>query len=383
MGDRRRGNRRVARRRIVVYFDGMSAPESSIHGGPESAEFEALCAFLAAHADRLDQGGQWPAEQLRRCAQAGVFRWFLEERFGGWGWSEEQIARGYLRLSRACLTTAFIITQRSGACRRMADSQNTPADEQYLPALARGDIFATLGISHLTTSRRHLARPALLGREVAGGFELSGYSPWVTGARHAQVIVLGAALDDGREVLIALPTDLAGIRVEPSQRLVALAASDTGVVRFDGVRVERRFLLDGPAANVMKQGGARTGSLQTSTLALGLADAAVSFLEQESAARKALAPPGGALRREWESRRGELLALAAGATSVSAETLRAGANSLVLRATQSALAAAKGSGFVAGHPAGRWCREALFFLVWSCPQPVMAANLCEMAGLDE
>ena len=63
------------------------------------------------------------------------------------------------------------------------------------------------------------------------------------------------------------------------------------------------------------------------------------------------------------------------------DELRTRANSLALRSTQAALAAAKGAGFVAGHPAGRWCREALFFLVWSCPQSVVAANLCELAGL--
>ena len=28
-----------------------------------------------------------------------------------------------------------------------------------------------------------------------------------------------------------------------------------------------------------------------------------------------------------------------------------------------------------------WCREALFFLVWSCPQSVLTATLCEFAGL--
>ena len=44
------------------------------------------------------------------------------------------------------------------------------------------------------------------------------------------------------------------------------------------------------------------------------------------------------------------------------ESIRQRANSLVLRATQAALAAAKGTGYVVGHPAGRWCREALFFL---------------------
>ena len=66
-----------------------------------------------------------------------------------------------------------------------------------------------------------------------------------------------------------------------------------------------------------------------------------------------------------------------------AEQLRSAANSLALRSAQAALAAAKGTGYVQGHPAGRWCREALFFLVWSCPQPVMAANLCELAGISD
>ena len=48
-----------------------------------------------------------------------------------------------------------------------------------------------------------------------------------------------------------------------------------------------------------------------------------------------------------------------------------------------ALAAAKGTGYLIGHPAGRWCREALFFLIWSCPQPVMSAHLCQLAGLRD
>jgi hypothetical protein len=75
--------------------------------------------------------------------------------------------------------------------------------------------------------------------------------------------------------------------------------------------------------------------------------------------------------------------LAAGLPACTAEELRSRANSLVLRSSQAALTAAKGSGYVLGHPAGRWCREALFFLVWSCPQPVMAAALCELAGLSD
>ena len=122
--------------------------------------------------------------------------------------------------------------------------------------------------------------------------------------------------------------------------------------------------------------------MQTSTLAVGLATAAIDYLERE-----AEQPPRSCSDRTRRAAaeldrvaRPICLAFAAGEPVCTNENLRQRANSLVLRATQAALAAAKGTGYVVGHPAGRWCREALFFLVWSCPQPVLHANLCELAG---
>jgi hypothetical protein len=141
--------------------------------------------------------------------------------------------------------------------------------------------------------------------------------------------------------------------------------------------------LAGPLENVMTVGkGAGTGGLQTSTLAVGLSSAAIDFLDAETEKRPELAGPAAELRREEQALTDNLLALASGQAICSNEELRTRANSLVLRATQSALGAAKGAGYVVGHPAGRWCREALFFLVWSCPQAVLSANLCELAGIE-
>ncbi len=70
----------------------------------------------------------------------------------------------------------------------------------------------------------------------------------------------------------------------------------------------------------------------------------------------------------------------AGNPVLSSEAIRTRANSLALRSTQALLAASKGAGFVAGHFAERAVREAMFFLVWSCPAPVVAAALRELAG---
>jgi alkylation response protein AidB-like acyl-CoA dehydrogenase len=150
------------------------------------------------------------------------------------------------------------------------------------------------------------------------------------------------------------------------------------------VALETRYVLAGPVEGVMKQAsGANTGGLQTSTLAAGLADGAISFLEGEASSRLELNQSAEALRSESDQLQQSLLRAAAGDPACSTEELRRQANSLVLRATQAALVAAKGAGYVVGHPAGRWCREALFFLVWSCPQSVLEANLCELAGLSD
>ena len=349
---------------------------------PDDPTLGELCTELARLAPELDEPSAWPAQQLELCGRAGVFEWFVPREAGGQGWSEADVVRGYLALSQACLTTTFVITQRAGATSRIAASDNEWAQETLLPDLLTGRTFATVGISHLTTSRQHV-QPVLRAEETGGGFLLDGYSPWVTGGEFAQHIVVGATLADGKQILIALPSDLPGINRPPAPQLVALTASHTGRVECERAFVDRRWLLAGPIHDVMKQGlGAKTGGLQTSTLAVGLTRAAVRFLEDESQRRADLSEATAALRGELSYLEHALLALAGGEScGWSATDVRTQANSLVLRATQAALAAAKGAGFVAGHPVGRWCREALFFLVWSCPQGVLAANLCELAGI--
>ncbi len=351
---------------------------------PDDDQLARLCQQLQQRARELEQPGAWPGEQLRLCGEAGVYTWFIERTLGGQEWSPANICRGYLALSAACLTTTFVITQYMGACQRLAKSGNRGLHEEWLAALIEGRKFATVGISHLTTSRRHLARPVLRASESAVGWVLDGFSPWVTGSCHADLVVTGATLPDGAQILCAVPTSAPGVQAPPPQELVALSASCTGPIEFQQVQVPESWLLAGPAPNIMQQGtGGNTGGVQTSTLALGLARAALDYLEQESQQRADLQPARAAMREEWESLAEDLLSVSEGDPGCSTERLRTRANSLVLRATQAALVAAKGAGFVAGHHAGRWCREALFFLVWSCPQNVLSANLCELAGIAE
>ena len=232
--------------------------------------------------------------------------------WGGLEWSDSDIIHGYLKLSAACLTTTFIITQRSGACRRIVDSENQSFKSRWLPGLNSGATFGTVGISHLTTSRRHLAEPALRAEESRDGFVLDGYSPWVTGAQFADIIVLGATLADGQQILIALPGGLDEVVVSPPHRFAGLTSSFTGELHCNRLRLGREWLLAGPSENVMAAGGANTGGLQTSTLAIGLSHTAITYLENETRERSDLKKPTAELRREHLALQTDLLAIARG-----------------------------------------------------------------------
>ncbi len=269
---------------------------------PDERSLDELCDRLMELAPSLESEDAWPAHQLELCGRYGVFEWFVSQELGGQGWSDFDVVRGYLRLSAACLTTTFIITQRTGACRRIALAGNEWVRSECLAPLIEGRRFATVGISHLTTSRRHLERPVLSARLAESFVVLDGYSPWVTGAAFADWIVTGATLDDGRQVLLAVPRDLPGVIIEPALKLVGVSASQTGPIRFESAQVPCHWILAGPAENVMKGGvGAMSGGLQTSTLAIGLADAAILYLEREAQQRTALVPVTQSLRSQWDS----------------------------------------------------------------------------------
>ena len=340
---------------------------------------------LSELSGELDANQQWPALQFDLLAQAGVLGWVIPPEYGGNPVSERELLSGYVALASACLATTFVLTQRNGACQRIAASPNERLKTDLLPRLARGELFATVGISHLTTSRQHLRLPAVEVTEEREDLRFHGEVPWVTGAAHADFLVTGGTLGDGRQVLAAIPATLPGIDIAPPVRLLALGASHTSSVRFENVIVGRQFLIAGPVEQVMRQGSAGTGSLGTSALAVGLSRAALERLAAEAALRPDLAPILQPLIDEGTALESTIFrAVEAGSgtgdPALSNEAIRTRANSLALRSTQALLAASKGAGFVSGHFAERAVREAMFFLVWSCPQPVVAAALRELAG---
>jgi len=355
----------------------------------EGPSFQVLRQSLSDQTHELEGAPDaWPEKQFQLLSEQKVLGWVIPEEYGGNLINRAELNAGYELLTEACLCTAFVLTQRHGACQRIAGSINEPLKALLLPQLNTGEYTATVGISHLTTSQQHLGKPAVEATQTNQGFLLEGTIPWVTNAAHSDFIVTGATCADGKQILVALPAANPGITVLESAQMLSLTTSQTASIKLDSVQISHEDLIAGPVENIMQQGvGGKTGSLSTSALAVGHTRNALRRLGEEAANRPDLVSIYESLQSEREELTRLIWDLNCGIENEElacwdSKSVRQKANSLVLRATQAYLTATKGRGFVTGHPAERLLREAMFFLVWSCPQPVAQAAMREFACLE-
>jgi alkylation response protein AidB-like acyl-CoA dehydrogenase len=344
----------------------------------------AVIRSLADADGNVDAAGTWPEGLWRVLVESGASRWTASA-VSTPGFDRSTILARYGRVAEGSLTAAFILTQHDSAVRHLAGAagRGTETARRWLDAILAGEAFTTVGISQLTTSRRHGQAAVTAVETEDGGLVLNGIVPWVTAAPRADVFVTGGLLGDGRQVLVALPANSPGVAVQPPFQLAALQASCTCEIKLNNVHVSASEILAGPAENVLASpGSAGTGGLETSALALGQARAALLALGGEASKREDLSDSIASLAALWSGLAGDLLAASRGDAEAPAPgAIRGRANALVLRATQAYLTARKGTGFLREEPAQRWARQALFFLVWSCPSPVATAAIRDLAGV--
>jgi alkylation response protein AidB-like acyl-CoA dehydrogenase len=350
---------------------------------PQHAAIDALAAELETADAAADQSGEWSEALWSRLEQSAAPRWQVPADFGGMASSRPLVIQRYAQLAGGSLTAVFVLSQHDAAVRRLISAEYPEHASQWLHSIGAGDTLGTVGISHLTTSKRLGTGAIRVAERGGGGYVLDGAMPWVTAATRADLFVTGAALDDGRQLLIALPADLPGVTVDPPFALAALQASCTCQVKLDRVEIDNDHILSGPSPEIFAHPGAvGTAGLETSALALGQARAALLAIGALADNLGHLAEPLDVLCDHWRTLWNATIDLANGRRAArSSDELRAQANALVLNSTQAYLTARKGTGFLRTEPAQRWARQALFFLVWSCPPPVAQAAIRDLAGL--
>jgi alkylation response protein AidB-like acyl-CoA dehydrogenase len=337
----------------------------------DDSQLDHVLSRIRARAQGYDVSGEWPVEDLKDLAEAGALRAVLPTELGGKDETALQIHLRYEQIAAASLATALVLSQRDSACAIIDAAKTSPLRSELLGALGTNSIFATVGIAQLTTSRQG-GPPAMRATRVQAGWRIDGLVPWASGAAESAYVVTGAVVDaSADQMLFALPTDAPGVKVALPMELVALRATHTSSITCNSVVIDDRHVLHGPTENVLA-GRAKSLPLGQAFLAMGLSRGAIELIREHTS--ELAQTTVVSFEPQLADIRAAVMEICTASTppppAVAAE-LRGRCNELALRITQSAVAIYKGTALLADHPAQRLAREAMFLLVWSCPNPVI------------
>ena len=354
------------------------APACPEHGGPLLDAARRLAdELLAPTAEATDQAPVVPAGHLRALAEAGLYGLSGPVAAGGAAAPAEVSRLVYEALAGACGVTFFVWVQHHAPVRMLAASPNTALRERWLPALCRGEVLGGVAFAYL----RRPGPPAVAARLAEGGWVVDGEAPWVTSWGLAGVYAVAAAAGDD-VVFFALPADPppAAVRASPPLALVAMGASATVRLTFDGLFV--------PGADVIAtvplaewKARDRLATAQPHPAPLGVAARAVRLLAERAttAEQRAVDAAAAALAGEVDACREHAYGLDAGAGDPAGVTrllqARAWGLDLAMRAASALVAATGGKAMALSHPGQRLLREAAFYSIQAQSRDLRQATL--------
>ncbi|MFC7248027.1 acyl-CoA dehydrogenase family protein [Catellatospora aurea] len=259
-----------------------------------------------------------------------------------------------------CLTTAFVWLQHHGPVLAAAHSDRPGIRETWLEPLTKGLRRAGIALAGL----RSRTAPMRV-RATDGGYLLAGAVPWVTGWNMIDTLYT-AARDEHDDVhfLFVDAADAPTLTTTPLE-LVAVQASRTVDVRFDGHFVPADRLVDLQAYEKWSSSDA-SGSALNGFLALGVVNRCCRLLGPSP------------LDAELAAARAALLAADAAAVPAA----RAAASDLVLRATAQLTVRTGARAVLRDDHAQRLLREAAFLLVFGNRPAIRDALLARLGPVS-
>ncbi len=141
--------------------DGLTGKLAWTEADPDEPSVAAAVADLAAADGQAADREEWPGALWATLERVDAPRWTLEKWFGTSECPRSLLVQRYAQLAGGSLTAAFILSQHDAALRRLLAAPGFLASDRWLREVYHGRAIGTVGISHLTTSRR-------LGRRRSG-----------------------------------------------------------------------------------------------------------------------------------------------------------------------------------------------------------------------
>jgi alkylation response protein AidB-like acyl-CoA dehydrogenase len=342
----------------MITHDGATNRLGRVPGSVLDAARRLADAVLRPRAEEADAKGM-PRTHLVTLAGAGLLGVTAPVEYGGSDQSVAVMREIVEVLAGADASTWFVWTEHHTPVRTLAGSTNDALKQRWLPRLATGSALAGVAFTHL----RRPGEPAVRATRTEGGWQVDGDLAWLTSWAFADVFLVGAVADDQVVWFLVPLARRNGVTAEPLD-LVAMRGTSTVSVDLDAVAVDDAdVVLVEPLAEWRARDAER--SADVSPAVFGIAAECIRRLggsDPLTAQLDALRDRAYALQDE-AGPRAERIAV------------RAEAHALALRASAALVAAGAGRSMLAGNPAQRLAREALFLLVQGQDAEIRAAQL--------
>lgn len=185
----------------------------------------------------VDRTGVIPQSHWQHIAEAGLFGPAAPEEFGGPAGLELADIVGVIEaLAGGCLATAFTWAQHNGLVAQMSSSGNHDLRETLLPDLASGRVRGGVAFAGVIPDP-----PRMSARRVDGGWELTGFAPFVSGWGSIGALSVSAGDVETGDIVTGLITPAPGPGITDIHRHDLVAADATNTV---SLRLERLFVAD-------------------------------------------------------------------------------------------------------------------------------------------
>jgi len=340
-----------------------------------------LLAGVAPLANEIDTHPEILFKALKGLGNLGLLALRVPPQWAGVGISDEAFASFQELVARYSGALAFLQTQHQSAAGMLVQSSNSRLQQAYLPRMGNGDVLLGVGFSHI----RRLGNP-VIAIPVAGGYQIDGFVPWVTGWNLFAEFIIAATLPNGGAVFGIVPfveTQQAtggAIAFSPPMQLAAMRSTSTVSATL------MRFFLPSDRVVFVKPAGWIHNNdiknvLRGTPLPIGCAMAGLDIVKA-TAQTKSLAfidEAFTALDRELNECR-EAIAQAQHSTFTQKVQLRAWAIDLAVRTAHAAVTVSSGSANDTAHPAQRVYREALVYTVSGQTPAIMEATLTQLTS---
>ena len=241
---------------------------------------------LAPAAAGVDRAREFPGDNLRALAEAGVLGLMVPVAQGGAGGGLAALAEACEIAGGACASTGMVYLMHSVAAATVAGGGG-PRAGALLERMATGAAVGTLAFSERGTGA-HFYNPELRAERRDGGLRISGRKSFVTSGGHADVLlVLVQAEGEGLDCY-AVERDAAGVRFDGAWEGLGMAGNSSIGMELDDVHVtdDARIGAAGGAADLVFGVVAPTFLAGLAAVNLGIAQAAVSAAVGHAGARE-------------------------------------------------------------------------------------------------